>query len=191
MNNPGIKPEGWVRMGIEWDPEGLAKAKQAAAIVGTSLEHFIRGAAEKEADRVITSRKGMLDLNAAAELLGVTRKDIIDKVSEGQLRARRIDGEWFIDRESITELAHQQPSGSEEQIELDLRQLVETNALVGLNTEGDAPNSYSLTWCYVNQAGILLCPRATWRKLGRERVFATARDAVRRFVQRREQDALP
>ncbi len=187
MSDVGGKKADWVKLGVEWDPKGLATVRQAAALLGTSIEHFVKAASEKEAERVIKSRKGMMDLNAAAEFLGITRKDVIKLIGNGRLRARRIDGEWFVDQESTNEYFHEEPVGSEDQIELDLRELVEANALMGLETEGNAPDSYSLSWCYVTQHGVLVCPRAAWRKLGREKVVATARDAVRRFVRRREE----
>lgn len=191
MNEPGERKRGWVTVGVEWDPEGLATVRQAAALLGVSLEHLIKAAAEKEAVRVVRSRKGMLDLVAAAEFLGVTRQEVVKLIGGGQLRARRVDGEWMVDEESAREIFHQEPVGSEDMIELDLRELVEANSLSDLETEGDAPETFSLSWCYVNQQGVLICPRAAWRKLGREKVVAEARDAVRRYVRRREEESGP
>lgn len=189
MTNIKEPKEGWVRAGIDWDPKGLAIVRQAAAQVEISLEKFIKVAAEKEAERIVKSRKGLMDLNTAAEHIGVTRKEIIKLVGEGQLRARRIDGDWLVEQESVKEYSHQEPVGSEDMIELDLQELIEANALMGLEADGDAPESYSLSWCYVNQQGYLICPRAAWRKLGRQRVLEVAREAVRRFIRRREDES--
>ncbi len=189
MTRKGNTREDWVRAGIEWDPKGLATVRQAAAQLGVSLENFIKVAAEKEAERVVKSRTGMMELNAAAELLGVTRKEVVELVGKGQLRARRVDGEWLVEEQSAKEYFHEEPVGSEDQIELDLHELVDANALMGLEADGDAPESYSLSWCYVNQQGYLICPRAAWRKLGRQKVMDEAREAVRRFVRRREEES--
>lgn len=188
MTGKKVPKEGWVRAGIDWDPKGLAMVRQAAAQLEIPLEKFIKVAAEKEAERVVKSRKGLLDLAAAAEHLGVTRKEVVKLVGTGQLRARRIDGDWLVEEASVKEFSRQEPVGSEEMIELDLQELVEANALMGLEEGGDAPESYSLSWCYVNQQGYLICPRAAWRKLGRQRVLDEAREAVKRYVRRREDE---
>jgi hypothetical protein len=181
--------EGWVTVGIEWDPEGLATVRQATALLGVSLDHLVRTAAVQEAARVIRSRKGMLDLAAAAEVLGVTRQEVVKLVGDGKLRARKIDGEWMVDEQSVREHIHQEPVGSEDMIELDLRELVEANSLSGLDADGEAPDEAALSWCYVSQRGVLVCPRAAWRRLGREKVVTEARDAVRRFVKRRDEES--
>ncbi len=178
--------EGWVTVGVDWDPEGLAQVRQAVAILKASLEEFIKTAAEAEARKVIRLRGGMMDISAVAERLGAPRGHVVSMISSGQLKARKIEGEWLVEQESVDELTKSDPGDQAEQIELDLRELVRANALQGLETEGDAPSSFSLSWCYINQAGVLVCPRKAWRKVGREKVVTEAKSAVRRFLKRQE-----
>jgi hypothetical protein len=177
---------GWVRVGVEWDPQGLATVRQAAAILGVPLEVFVKSGAEAEALRVIKTRGGWVDIPTAAERIGVPRGQIISMIGSGQLVAKKIEGDWLIDGASLETLRVEQGADEMEQIELDLQQLVQTNGLQGLELDGEAPLSLSLSWCYVTQAGVLVSPRALWRRLGREKVVGEAREAVRRHLRRDE-----
>ncbi len=179
--------EGWVTVGVLWDPQGLASLRQAAAILGVTIEDYIKATVEQAALVTIKTRGGMLDLTKTSERLGVTRSEVVDMIGKGSLRARKIDGDWFVDGGSIDEVTAGRPDNQAAQIELDLRELVQANGLAGLELDGDAPSSLSLSWCYVSQSGVLICPRAVWPKVSREKIMATARDAVRRYVQRPDQ----
>jgi hypothetical protein len=181
--------EGWVRVGVDWDPEGLALVRQAAAILGVDLEAFVKSGAEAEAVRVIRTRGGWLGIPAAAERLGLSQKEIVERIGDGRLNAKKIEGEWLIDGADIKETAAKTATSSQAQIELDLTQLVQASGLSGVELDGGAPASLSASWCYVTQAGLLVCPRAAWSKLGREKVVAEAREAVGRFVRRRDAES--
>lgn len=177
---------GWVRVGVDWDPQGLATIRQAAAILGVSLEDFVKSGAEAEAARVIRTRGGWLDIPDAAEKLGVPRGEVVSMIGSGLLVAKKIEGDWLIDGESIKQQLAGQPADESEQIILDLQQLVQVNGLQGIEIDGEAPLSLSLSWCYVTQAGVLVSPKALWRRLGREKVVNEAREAVRRHLRRKE-----
>ncbi len=174
---------------IDWNFKDLAKVKQAAVMLDLSLEEFVMRTAIQEAENVIKSRSGVLSLAAAADFLGVSRGEVIKLISAGNLRAQKLDGEWFVDKESARKACRAEGIEDNDQIELDLRDLVDKTGISGLETKGKLADTASLTWCYVDREGILLCPRAAWRKFGRDRVMAEAKDAITRFIRRRDRDS--
>jgi hypothetical protein len=179
-----------VRSGLvlDWDPELVAVVSEAAKIKGTTVGRMIRALVEPEARKVVLTRRGLMSLAAAAEHLGVAKSEVIAMISSGELKARKIDDEWMIEKASLG--GPGMKAGDEAaQTELDLRQLVQASGLQGLETEGAVSDSVSTTLCYVNQEGVLVCPRSVWRRLGRAQVVAEARDAVRRYLRRRDRDA--
>lgn len=172
---------------LDWESELRSMVEEAAELEGLTVDRFIRALVEPAARKVLRSKKGVVTLNQAADMLGISRKEVIQMISSGRLRARKVENEWKVEKDSIDQDAKATAS-REDQIELDLRQIVESSGLMGLEAEGKISNTVSATVCYVNQEGMLVCPRAAWRKLGRDKLLAEAKDAVRRYLRRRDRE---
>lgn len=172
---------------LDWEPELIALVEEAATLTGTTIEGLIRAVVEGEVQKIVKKRRGMLTLDQATDLLGGTKREVVQKINSGELFARKVDGEWMIERDSLGEV--EKKSGDmTAQLELDLRELANSAGLEGIDFDGLAEDSVSATLCYVNQAGVLVCPREAWRRMGRKRVFTEAKDAVRRYLRRRDRE---
>lgn len=182
---PRAAPKGLV---LDWDPELIAVVREAATLKGVSVARLIRDLVEPEARKLVAKQRGLMNLTAAAEFLGVAKSEVVAMISAGELRARKVDGEWMVEKASMGD-PEQKEVDMMAQIELDLRQLVQTSGLQALVVDGPASDSLSATLCYVDQDGVLVCPRSAWRRLGRAQVVAEAKDAVRRYIRRRDRDA--
>lgn len=183
---PEPEPQGYL---IDWSPEVLAAVEEAASLEGMTIEKFINVLVLPAAKKILKNKKGLLTLDQAADRLGITKAEVVKLISSGQLRAKKVDGEWKVQEESLKQTESATTAG-DDQIELDLRSLAETSGLMGVDFDTDLGlgGNVSATVCYVNQAGELVFPRAAWRKLGRERVVSEARDAVRRYLRRRDRE---
>lgn len=182
---PRPAPKGLV---LDWDPDLVAVVREAAKIKGVTVARLIRDLVEPEVRKLVAKQRGLMNITAAADFLGVAKSEVIAMISAGELKARKIDGEWLVEKASMGD-PEQKEADMMAQIELDLRQLVQTSGLQGIVVEGEASDSLSATLCYVDQDGVLVCPRTAWRRLGRAQVVAEARDAVRRYIRRRDRDA--
>jgi hypothetical protein len=173
---------------LDWEPELVAVVLEAAKIKGTTVARMIRELVEPEARKVVAKSRGLMSLATAAEFLGVAKAEVIAMISAGELKARKIDGEWMVEKTGIGD-PDRKAGDMIGQIELDLRELVKTSGLQGIAMDGEASESVSATVCYVTQDGVLVCPRSAWRRMGRAQVVAEAKDAVRRYLRRRDRDA--
>lgn len=172
---------------LDWEPELIALVEEAATLKGTTVEALIRSIVEDELRRFVKKRRGMITLDKATDILGVTKREVVQKINSGELIARKVDGEWMLDKDALGE-TEKRSGDMAAQLELDLRELANSAGLEGVDLDSLADDSVSATLCYVNQEGVLICPREAWRKLGRKQVLAEAKDAVRRFIRRRDQD---
>ncbi len=173
---------------FDWAADRVALVKQAAAQSRLTFEGFVRKAAEAEAARVLKARKDLMDLSQTAAYLGVARSDVVKLISEGRLVARKVDDEWMVDRASANAVNDAAAAEDLDQVALDLEALVAEAGLAGLDTAGEAPASLAATWCWVGQDRVLHCPRAAWRRLGRDGVLREAGDAVRRHRRSKERE---
>jgi hypothetical protein len=182
---PPSAPKG---LALDWEPEFVAVVREAAKIKGLPAARLIRDLVEPEVRKLVAKQRGLMNISAAADFLGAAKSEVISMITAGELKAHKVDGEWMVEKASMGD-PEQKDVDMMAQIELDLRQLVQTSGLQGLLVEGASSDSLSATLCYVDQDGVLVCPRSAWRRLGRAQVVAEARDAVRRYVRRRDRDA--
>jgi excisionase family DNA binding protein len=172
---------------LDWSPAVVTVVEEAAGLEGLDAQTFVERLVLPTAQKIVATRRDLMSLDEAAELLGIARREVVQMIGSGRLRARKVDGDWRVEKSSVQERGGA-ATNVDDQIELDLRALVQTSGLAGLETDGPVAQSAAATICYVSQAGVLVCPRAAWRSLGRERIVAEARDAVRRYLRRRERD---
>jgi excisionase family DNA binding protein len=172
---------------IDWSPEVVAAVEEAARLEGMTAEKLVNTLVLPAVKKIIVSKKGLLTLDQAADRLGITKSEVVKMIASGELKAKKVEGEWKVHEESLRQRASATTSG-DDQIELDLRSLAETSGLEGVDFDTDTGGNVSVTACYINQAGVLVCPRAAWRKLGRQQVVSEARDAVRRYLKRRDRE---
>ena len=60
---------------------------------------------------------------------------------------------------------------------------------MGKEDQGTPGGRYQLvarTLCFITQDKYLVFPRLAWKRLGHKRVVGEARDAVRRYIRRRD-----
>ena len=170
---------------LDWEPEFVAKVEEAAKTAGKSLASFVRIAVQKEVALVTQVNRKRVTLDQAAVQLGTGRREVVALVSAGKLVARKIDGEWMIDQEQLDAL-DSKPRDETEGIARELEQLVAQAGLKGVITRGNAPEDAAATLCFVSQDAYLVFPQRAWKRLGPKGVMAEARDAIRRYVKRRD-----
>jgi len=172
---------------LDWDDELVELVREAAAINRVTVSELIRELVIGEVKTIVAKRRGMISLADAANVLGVTKREIVQRINAGELRARKVDGEWMVDRTTVGE-TEEKTGDRDAQLELDLRELTASAGLDGLDLDSRTSDSVSATLCYVSQQGVLVCPREAWRKLGHKKVLQEAKDAVRRYLRRRDRD---
>jgi hypothetical protein len=170
---------------LDWDPGFVAKVEEAAKTAGTSFASFVQIAVAKEVALIAKANKKRVTLDQAAALLKIGHREVVGLITDGKLCARKIDGEWMIERDDLDAL-DSLPVNETELLARELAKLVEKAGLKGVITRGDAPESASATVCFVTRDAYLVFPQRAWKRLGPKQVITEARDAIRRYAQRRD-----
>lgn len=177
------EPAGSSGLVLDWEESFMRLVEKAAEMEGLATEAFVRDAVEDEVKKLLAPPKTLLDLDSAAHALGAPRSDVVKRISEGRLKAKKIDGKWMVQIDGGVG-ALKKREDPNKVIMRELEAIVRDAGLNGVETDGDVPDSISTTWCFVNQERILVSPTAAWRRFGRNRVIAEAKDAVRRYKRR-------
>jgi hypothetical protein len=188
LNGPdgveGGSPEPSPGLVLDWEPELVDMVERAAGREGLTREEFIRAVVEREARRALKPPQTKMSLDQTANALGVTRTDVIRKITAGKLKAKKVGDEWMV----LMDGAPEKQEDPLKRIQRELEALIETAGLTGLKSDGDLPDTVSSTWCFVNRERQLVCPTEAWRRYGRNRVMAEARDAIKRFRKSRDRE---
>jgi len=144
------EPEAGDALVLDWEKDFLRLVEKAADMEGLTLEAFVRDAVEDEVKRLLAPPKTLLDLDNAAHALGIPRSDVVKRISEGRLKAKKIDGKWMVQIEGGVGVLKKKEDPNKA-IMRELEAMVRDAGLNGVETEGDVPDSVSMTWCFVNQ----------------------------------------